>query len=150
MSVDCPSHPGEQARGQCVVCGAPVCRQRGVAEGAAFLCESHGSVRVIQGWAQVYSTSSDVDAELVRDNLQAEGVDARVLSQKDHFFAPVSLGDLSPVRVLVPAFDYGEAWRVIERHKNRDGEVSFACANCGEAYDADADVCATCGAPIAG
>jgi hypothetical protein len=80
---------------------------------------------VVGGWAQIYSTSDDLEAELIRDNLEAEGVDARILSQKDHFSLPVDLGDLSPVRILVPAFAYEEAERLLDEHRDELGQVAF-------------------------
>lgn len=80
---------------------------------------------VTQGWALVYTTSDDLEAQLIRDNLQAEGVDARVLSQKDHYSIPVDLGDLSPVRVLVPAYSYSDAAALIAEHTNAAGELRF-------------------------
>jgi hypothetical protein len=96
----------------------------------------------------VYTTSDDVEASLIRDNLQSEGIDAEVLSQKDRSFA-IDLGDLSPVRVLVPAFEYEGAQAVITAHMDAAGEVQFACPECGEAYEVDATVCASCGHALA-
>jgi hypothetical protein len=121
----CSRHADLDAEGQCVVCGDALCK--GCNQGGAkhFLCETHRDVPVVQGWAQVYSTSDDLQAQLIRDNLEAEGVDARVLSQKDHFSLPVELGDLSPVRVLVPAYAYRDASNLISEHMDESGEVSF-------------------------
>jgi len=98
-----------------------------------------------QGWAQVYSTNDDMEAELIRDNLQADGIDAQVLSQKDHFALPVDLGDLAQVRVLVPAYDWEVAEQLITGHLDHDGEINFACPNCGEPYGEGETVCASCG-----
>jgi hypothetical protein len=58
-------------------------------------CPDHRAVPVIEGWAQIYTTSDTVEADLIKENLQSEGVDAAVLSQKDRSFN-VDLGDLSP------------------------------------------------------
>lgn len=52
-------------------------------------------------------------------------MDARVLSQKDHFSLPVDVGDLSPVRVLVPAYAYDEAQRLLAEHRDASGDVAF-------------------------
>jgi hypothetical protein len=112
-----------------------------------FSCPEHHQVPVVEGWAQVYTTSDDVEATLIRDNLQSEGIDAEVLSQKDRSFS-LDLGELSPVRVLVPAFQYQGAQEVLEAHKDAAGEVQFACPSCGEAYDENATVCASCGANL--
>jgi hypothetical protein len=101
----------------------------------------------VEGWAQVYTTSDDLEASLIRDNLQSEGIDAEVLSQRDRSFA-VDLGDLSPVRVLVPAFQYQGAREVLDGHRDAAGEVQFACPACGEVYEDGASVCASCGEPL--
>jgi hypothetical protein len=74
-------------------------------------------------------------------------MDAAVLSQKDRTFG-VDLGELSPVRVLVPAYEYAEAMKVLGEHMDVTGEVSFACPACGEAYDAGSTVCGMCGRPL--
>lgn len=123
--VPCARHPERQAKGQCVVCGRALCEDCNRSGKAHYLCEDHSDIAVVQGWAEVYSTSDDLAAELIRENLKAEGVDARVLSQKDHFSIPVDLGDFSPVRVLVPAYAYTDAASLIAAHMDETGEVRF-------------------------
>ncbi|MBI4545421.1 MAG: DUF2007 domain-containing protein [Gemmatimonadetes bacterium] len=141
----CERHPRREARGQCVVCGTPVCELCQGVGGGPHLCPDHESVAVVDGWAQVYTTNDDIEAELIRENLQAEGIQAQVLSQKDHFSFTVALGGLSPVSVLVPADEYGEAQRLIRGHMDARGGVAFACPSCGEAYERGDDICAACG-----
>jgi hypothetical protein len=87
------------------MCGLAVCDECDNDAEMHHACPDHADVPVIQGWAQIYTTSDTVEADLIRENLQSEGVDAEVLSQKDRSFN-VDLGDLSPVRILVPAYDY--------------------------------------------
>lgn len=121
----CAQHADRSAAGQCVVCGTAVCEDCNRSRADHFICESHCEIPVVRGWAQVYTTSDDLEAQLIRDNLQAEGVDAQVISQKDHFAVPVDLGDLSPVRVLVPVYAYSEAAELIAEHTDEAGEVRF-------------------------
>ncbi len=121
----CAAHGELAAAGQCVVCGSAVCAGCNRGGDNHYLCETHCDIPVVGGWAQVYTTSDDLEAQLIRENLEAEGVDARILSQKDHFSLPVDLGDLSPVRVLVPAYAYEEAERVLAEHTDESGEVAF-------------------------
>ncbi|HSL70585.1 MAG TPA: DUF2007 domain-containing protein [Longimicrobiales bacterium] len=102
----------------------------------------------MSGWAQVYSAADDLDASLIRDNLTAEGIEARVLSQRDHYSFAVDLGELNEVRVLVPAFDYEPARQLLESHTGEEGEVTFACPNCGEAYESGETRCSACGAAL--
>jgi hypothetical protein len=126
VEANCMNHSDRKAEGECVICGDPVCAECNKGGDTHFLCEVHGGIPVEQGWAQVYSAGDDLEAQLIRDHLEAEGLDARVLSQKDHYAVPVDLGDLSAVRVLVPAYDYIEASDLIRSHTEPDGSVSFA------------------------
>lgn len=125
VTATCAKHADRKAEGQCVICGSTLCAGCNRGGDTHFVCDTHSNIPVEQGWAQVYTTSDDLEAQLIRDNLQAEGVDARVLSQKDHFALPVDLGDLSPVRVLVPAYSYSDAANLIQSHRDSDGEVRF-------------------------
>jgi len=144
----CARHPNRDAIGHCVVCGTAVCEECDRPDHHHHRCELHANVPVISGWAQVYTTNEDTVAELIRENLEAEGIEARVLSQKDHTAFPVDLGDLAPVRVLVPAYDYEPAVEIIRAHIDEGGDVAFACPNCGEAYDYGETTCAACGHPL--
>jgi len=145
--ASCDLHAERSAIGRCVICGSALCSSCRAGDNRALLCEEHGAITVIEGWAQVYSTASEFEASLVRQNLEAEGIDARIFSQRDRIFS-VELGELSIVRLLVPVFAYDQALGLIRDHMGTDGEVSFACASCGEAYDAGARECASCGSPI--
>lgn len=145
----CETHPDRKAEGVCVVCGRPVCEECNTADGDYYRCVEHQPVSIVQGWAEVYTTNDDSDAILVRENLQAEGIDAEILSQKDHFSFTVDLGDLARVRVLVPAFEYDAALGIIREHQAGPGEeVEFACPTCGEPYEAGDATCASCGADL--
>jgi RNA polymerase subunit RPABC4/transcription elongation factor Spt4 len=141
----CEVHPERGAKGECVVCGRLLCSAHRIEKEHEYLCPDHASVPVVEGWAQVYTTNDEIEAQLIEQNLRAEGIEARVLSQKDHYSFTTSLGDLSPVRVLVPAFAYREARRVIRAHRDDRGGVLFACPNCGELYEAGTEVCPVCG-----
>src|ERR1051325_9294519 len=119
----CTLHPERKADGVCVMCGTALCEECNRGAGTMFVCADHASVPVMDGWAQVYTTSDDLEAELIRDNLESEGIDAQVLSQKDHFSFTVDIGARSPVRVLVPAFAYQDAQDLLPSHKSPAGEV---------------------------
>ena len=145
----CALHPEREAPGQCVVCGRAVCEECYAEDQPHYLCPEHRHVEVIEGWAQVYTTADDVEAQLIRENLRAEGIDAEILSQKDRMLT-VDLGDLSQVRVLVPAYAYTQAADVLAEHMDRQGQVAFACPACGEAYADGEEVCGACGQPLPG
>ncbi|HEX9109076.1 MAG TPA: zinc-ribbon domain-containing protein [Longimicrobiales bacterium] len=144
----CATHPERLAEGACVVCGREVCEVCDHGQSTEYLCESHQDVGVTEGWAEVYSANDDLEADLVRDNLQAAGIDAQVLSQKDHFSFTVDLGDLARVRVLVPAFDYETARQTLAQHEDTVGEVAMACPTCGAPYAAGDATCGACGASL--
>jgi hypothetical protein len=124
VQVPCVNHAERNAEGQCVICGSTLCDGCNRGGSSHYVCASHQEIPVVNGWAQVYTTPDDIEAQLISENLQAQGLDSRVLSQKDHFSLPVGLGDLSQVRVLVPADAYGEAVDLIAQHMNA-GEVRF-------------------------
>ena len=69
----------------------------------------------------MYSTTGEFEAQLVRDNLQAEGIDAQIFSQRDNIFA-VEVGELSIVRILVPVWQYASARAALEEHAEPEGE----------------------------
>ena len=142
----CARHAGSTARGRCVICGDSVCEICNSTE-PHFSCPDHARIPVFQGWAQVYSTNVDLEAQLIRDNLKSEGIDAETLSQQDRMIH-VEVGDLAAVRVLVPAFDYVPAAEIVQSHMDGRGEVAFGCASCGEAYEPGQERCASCQAEL--
>jgi hypothetical protein len=143
----CDRHPERAAVGRCVLCARALCKECSYEERRVTLCGEHREIPVIEGWAQVYSTTSEMEAQLVRDNLRAEGIEAQVFSQRDMMFN-VDLGELSIVRVLVPSWEYEQALALIQSHMDVDGEVAFACASCGESYESGARECLACGAAL--
>ena len=148
-AFSCKRHPDRSATGRCVVCGSALCADCNRGDGRAALCENDAGVTVIHGWAQIYSTTSEFEAQLLRENLLAEGIETRVFSQKDNMLS-VDLGELSIVRLLVPVWEYEQAQELISQHMDARGEVSFACPACGEAYDPGATACASCGNELPG
>jgi hypothetical protein len=146
-SFACDLHPSSVAEGRCVVCARALCRACRRGDGRASLCTEHAAVTVIQGWTQIYSTTSEFEAQLLRENLLAEEIDAHIFSQKDNMLS-VDLGELSIVRLLVPAWQYERAKRVIRGRMDEEGEVSFACPTCGEVYEPGTDACTGCGGAL--
>ena len=147
-SAPCETHEDRTADGVCVICGRAVCEECNRPQARHFVCEQHAEIPLISGWAQVYSAADDVDAELVRENLNAEGIESRVLSQRDHYTFAVDIGELNQVRVLVPAFEYDVANDLLTEHRITDGEIVFACPNCGEAFEPGTATCPSCGAAL--
>lgn len=141
----CDRHPDRMAEGACALCGRALCDECDRGRRPYHLCGEHAGVPVIEGWAQVVAIPDEVEARLIEENLRAEGIEARLLDQKDHSAFPVEFGDLARVRVLVPTFAYGHAERVLAAHRDAAGEVSFGCPHCGEPSEEGEKVCGACG-----
>lgn len=145
--VPCLVHTDQLAHSRCVLCDRTVCEAEASQLRAPALCTEHRGAPIIGDWAQVYTTSGEMEAQLVAENLRAEGIDAEVFSQSTRVF-PVDLGELSIVRVLVPVWEYSAAAALIRSHMDTAGEVVFACPVCGSVYEQDASACASCGGSL--
>jgi hypothetical protein len=108
------------------------------------LCRDHQSLPVVEGFVQVYTTTREFEAQLLRDNLRAEGISAQVFSQRDSILS-FDLGELSIIRLMVPVPEYRRAAELLRSHMDEAGEVVFACPGCGEAYDPGQTECTACG-----
>jgi len=62
-----------------------------------------------EDWVEVFRTSTDYEADIVRDRLDDAGIPAVVFTQRDHVFN-LNVGNLALVSVRVPA-RYAEAAR---------------------------------------
>jgi hypothetical protein len=62
----------------------------------------------LEGWVAVFSSGTDYEADLVRDRLDDSGLDAMVLTRRDHAFN-LNVGELANVVVLVPEGQAEEA-----------------------------------------
>ena len=82
--------------------------------------------RKYEEWIAVFKTSTDYEADLVRDRLDDAGLPAVVLTQRDHAFN-LNVGDLSPVNVMVPPDRLEEAREVLETRIS-DEELEAAAA----------------------
>ena len=147
-AVPCDEDPSRSAQSRCVLCGRAVCGPQ-ADDGEPARCEDHRGVPVIEGFAQVYTNNNAFAAQLLVENLRAEGLDATLYSQADRSF-PMDLGELSIARVLVPAFEYQQALELVREYMDTEGEVVFACPSCGEVYEPGQETCASCGASLVG
>src|SRR5512140_1399540 len=71
VSTMCTTHAERPAEGVCVVCGLALCEECDHGAGTEYQCEAHQDVAIVGGWAEAFSTGDDLEAELVRDNLQS-------------------------------------------------------------------------------
>jgi uncharacterized C2H2 Zn-finger protein len=145
--VPCEDDASRLAHSRCVICARAVCV--GDPRARPALCDEHRHISVIERWSQVYSTTREIEAKLIAQNLNAEGIDAQIYSQNDHIFA-VDLGELSIVRVLVPVWEHLQAMEIIGAYMDTSGEVVFACPSCGEVFEPGQPDCTACGAALVG
>lgn len=78
-----------------------------------------------QDWTVVFRTGTDYEADLVRDRLDDAGIPAVILTQRDHAFN-LTVGDLSPVNVLVPPDRTEQAATLLESQPFTDQELTDA------------------------
>lgn len=67
-----------------------------------------------EDWVSIFRTSTDYEADLVRDRLDDGGIPAVVLTQRDHAFN-LNVGDLAAVHVMVPPEQADEAVSLLEQ-----------------------------------
>jgi len=65
-------------------------------------------------WVSIFRTSTDYEADMVRDRLDDSGIPAVVLTQRDHAFN-LNVGDLAAVHVMVPPDRADDAVDLLEQ-----------------------------------
>ncbi|MEM6782991.1 MAG: hypothetical protein AAF624_04565 [Bacteroidota bacterium] len=79
----------------------------------------------VEGWTVAYRTSTDYEADLVRDRLDDAGIPAVVLTKRDHAFN-LNVGDMAHVFVMVPPSRLGDAHDVLNAVQFTDAELEEA------------------------
>jgi hypothetical protein len=70
-----------------------------------------------EDWVLVYTAFNDIDADMLKENLESAGISASILSQKDSSFpAP---GDLSTIKLFVKKADVSDALEFIQAVKTK-------------------------------
>ncbi|MDX1548885.1 MAG: DUF2007 domain-containing protein [Rhodothermales bacterium] len=93
------------------------------------------SDQIYEGWTVVFRSGTDYEADLVRDRLDDAGIEAVVLTQRDHAFN-LNLGDMALVHVLVPPARVEEARQLLAQAPPSDAELEEAALAAGPAPDA--------------
>ncbi len=83
------------------------------------------AARTYEGWISVFESSTDFEADLVRDRLGEADLDAVVLTQRDHSFN-LNVGDLAPVHVMVKPSQEAEAREILAEAPLSDEELEAA------------------------
>lgn len=79
----------------------------------------------IDGWLTVFKSSTDYEADIVKDRLVDAGISAVVLTHRDHAFH-LNVGDLAVVRVLVAPEQFEEATTILRSAPLTDQELEEA------------------------
>jgi len=70
-----------------------------------------------EDWVLVYTAFNEIDADMLKENLESAGIAASILSQKDSSFpAP---GDLSTIKLFVKKADVSDALEFIQEVKTK-------------------------------
>ena len=71
-----------------------------------------------EDWVLVYTAFNEIDADMLKENLESAGISASILSQKDSSFpAP---GDLSTIKLFVKKADVTDALEFIQEVKTKE------------------------------
>ena len=92
----------------------------------------------VEGWVVVFSTGTDYEAELVRDRLDDSGLDAVILTHRDHAFN-LNVGKLSVVRVLVAPHQAADALAVLGAPPLSDDELAAAAMKANPIAPSDSE-----------
>ncbi|MFP4528874.1 MAG: putative signal transducing protein [Candidatus Kapaibacterium sp.] len=95
--------------------------------GAQIETEEFGEVRRTYPWVMIYTTNTELDAEMFRANLESADIPTRILSQIDTT-RMFTVGSLALVKIYVPSpfvTDAIEIIRAIESgpEEGSDGEL---------------------------
>ncbi|MGA7303849.1 MAG: DUF2007 domain-containing protein [Rhodothermales bacterium] len=78
-----------------------------------------------EGWVSVFRSSTDYEADMVRDRLDSAGIPAAVFTQRDHAFS-LTVGELAQVYVLVPPEYQSQAEDILQELPLTDEELQSA------------------------
>jgi hypothetical protein len=71
-------------------------------------------------WVNVYTTNTELDANMYKANLEGAGIPAQVLLQVDSM-RQLTLGDLAIAKIFVPSEQVVEAQEIIKAIENNEG-----------------------------
>ena len=90
----CINHMDKTAKGVCVICSKPFCKECGLWINRGylheiFLCDEHSHYEIIEGMIRVYGTFDDVQAQYICDCLEKEELHPFLFMRKA---SPIHLG----------------------------------------------------------
>jgi len=98
--VYCTYHASHPARGVCLICGKPYCKECGEFIGKLFFCRRHGAYDICEGSACVFDSTENRIAQIAFQSLQEGGFHPFAVSRA---IVPVTnIGQLTPNMHLGP------------------------------------------------
>jgi len=89
---------------------------------------------VREGWVSIYRSSTDYEADMVRDRLDSSGVPAAVFSQRDHVLN-LTMGGMAKVYVLVPKEYEQRAIEILKEQPLTQDELEEAASDAPDESD---------------
>lgn len=87
-----------------------------------------------EGWTAVFQSTTDYEADLVRDRLDDAGIPAVVMTKRDHAYN-LTLGDAAKVFVMVPPTQVEAAKAILAAEAFSDEELTEAALRATEEGD---------------
>ncbi len=125
----CRNHPGVAAAGVCVICSCPFCEKCGKESVGRFLCNAHGAYEIYEGFARVFGTLDDTEAQFAKSCLEKAGMHPVLFAKRapkggPRFFttlwAPLGgyIGHtVTEVKVMVPCHEVVKAEKTLHELK---------------------------------
>lgn len=119
--VKCVEHTNKDAKGVCVICISPYCEECGMfVDDRIFLCNEHSEYETMEGVACVLSAEDSAQIELIKSNLEAEGLHPfsfpRKVSSVHSSFAYTGYG-ISDFPLMVPFQEVMQAEEILREMK---------------------------------
>jgi hypothetical protein len=115
----CSDHKST-AIGKCLICEKTLCGKDSTTVKNKLFCKDHDNYKFLDnGWARVYETGHDWEAELIKQELENNNIPAVVDNHKDHT-RQFTVGHMSSIYILVPFEDVLDAESVLVSHKNKE------------------------------
>jgi hypothetical protein len=126
----CTNHSELDAEGVCVICNLPFCPKCGKEFMGKFLCNDHGAYEIIEGFARVFGTLDDTEAQYAASCLERSGMHPLLFSKRQPKGGPRFFNNkmwapgggyightVTEIKVLVPCREVLKAEKTLRKLK---------------------------------
>ena len=126
----CSNHPQIEAEGACVICRHPYCSRCGKFSMQKFLCNNHGGYEMYEGFARIFGTLDDTQAQFADSCLKKAGMHPLLFSKRQPKGGPRFFNNklwapgggyighaVTEIKVLVPCSEVLEAEKTLRKLK---------------------------------